>query len=107
MQSARSDGMKALSGEKELTPVDEYGLHVVYHASVPGAKISAEYDTAESISIYGMVFRVDPLTRELVLQQHSTVASPTNSSLESESRPGDILCKVDQLSQAASFNELL
>ncbi len=96
-RSSISDGVKALSVRKELPSQEEYGLQLDYRFSVPNAKISAEYDATESITIYGMVFRVDALTRELVLQEHLTLASPTDSILENESKPGDILCKVDQL----------
>jgi hypothetical protein len=92
-----SDGVKALSVRKELPAEEEYGLYLDYRVPVPSDKISAEHDTTESITIYGMVFRVDPLTRELVLQALSTPACPPNSILENEARPGDILCKVDSL----------
>jgi hypothetical protein len=91
-----SDGVKAMSERKDLpSEAEEYGLHIDYFVPDSIAKMSAKNDTTESIAIYGMVFRVDPLTRELVLQEQS-IAGSENSNEENESKPGDILCKVSR-----------
>ena len=83
----------------EFHPVgEEYGLHVDYKEFHIRPNFSTETDTDDSVNVCGMIFKTDPLTRELVLHRLLELETSSVGSNKSISqigiRPGDILCKV-------------
>jgi len=77
--------------------IEEYGLQIDLqnHAASPSSAATGSRETdAESVNVCGMIFKADPLTRELVLCGFHHLYE--SKYLEQNSiRPGDILCKVN------------
>ena len=76
-------------------PRNEYGLHIDYQHSPSALNLTSAKDSEELVEVCGLVFKADPLTRELVLHDYSDIR-PNQAYSQIGIRPGDILCKVTQ-----------